>query len=148
MRRAVWIAAVLFLLALAGCGRADPYALPEEPLAFETWDFTNPEDPDDGYRALEYDGKVYLPYGTLAGRIGGHDIARCLGYVVQDGEADPGMRIYTLSDDPDGSYLMEYYVNGIMEQPMFLRAVDTAGEEIHTPEYIDSLGYAYWEQTG
>ncbi len=139
------LAAAILLLLLAGCGHADPYALPEEPIAFETRGFTNPEDPEDGYLALEYNGRTYLPYGTLESRIKGDDIGRCLGYIVQDGVADPDMRVYTLSDDPECHYLMEYYVSGIMEQPMFLRATDTAGEEIPNPGYIDSLEYKYWE---
>lgn len=38
------------------------------------------------------------------------------------------------------------YVDGIMNQPDFWRAIDTRGMVIDTPDYIDSLGYSYWEQ--
>ena len=32
-----------------------------------------------------------------------------------------------------------------MAQQAFYRAVDTAGRDIPTPDYIEDLGYAFWE---
>ena len=58
------------------------------------------------------------------------------------------MRIYTLTEDPCENYLMVKYTEGIMEQPTFLRAVDTRQTDIYTPPYIDSLGYEYWSSSG
>ena len=133
------------LLLLAGCGAGGPYALPAQPVAFETAEFQNPADPEDGYMALEYEGRVYIPYGTLAGRIGRSDVAECLGYLVQDGIADENARVYTLSADPAHNYLMDRYTGGEMMQPVFWRAIDTAGDTIETPDYIDDLGYAFWQ---
>lgn len=40
---------------------------------------------------------------------------------------------------------MDSYVGGIMDQPTFFRNVDTVGQNINTPDYIDSLGYDFWE---
>ena len=34
----------------------------------------------------------------------------------------------------------------LMNQPVFLRALDTKGAEIDIPSYIDSLGYEFWEE--
>ena len=136
---------LLCLLLSAGCGDRGFAPLPEEPTAFELTGFQNPADPEDGYMALEYEGRVYLPYGTLAGRIGRSDVAECLGYLVQDGIADENARIYTLAADPAHNYLMDDYEGGEMMQPIFWRAADTAGEAIDTPDYIDDLGYAFWQ---
>lgn len=40
---------------------------------------------------------------------------------------------------------MNYYVNGMMEQPDFYRAIDTVGVDVHTPNYIESLDYDIWK---
>jgi hypothetical protein len=33
----------------------------------------------------------------------------------------------------------------LMNQPDFMRAIDTVHKEISTPEYIESLEYSFWE---
>ena len=32
-----------------------------------------------------------------------------------------------------------------MDQPIFYRAMDTRGQAIDTPRFIQSLEYAYWD---
>lgn len=51
----------------------------------------------------------------------------------------PERRIYTLSSDAQHNYLMEYNTAGVMEQPGFLRAGDTKGKEVFTPEFIETI---------
>lgn len=138
------ITTILILSLLTGCSRID-YSLPQTPIEFHNGTFVNPNDPDDAYQSLEYNGRTYIPYGTLKGRITGKDVGACLGYIVQDGVKDENSRIYLLAEDPDANYLLSYYVGGIMDQPMFYRALDTTGQSIHTPRFIDDLGYEYWK---
>ena len=135
--------AALLLLGLAGCGTPIDYELPEEPIEFHTADFVNPDDPEDGYLTIEYKGRTYVPYGT--GSVGGKDVGACLGYIVQDGEVREGDRIFPLTTDPDCNYLAELTYQGFMDQPIFDRAIDTRGQEIDTPRFIDSLEYPFWE---
>ena len=135
--------AALFLLGLAGCGTPINYDLPEEPIEFHTASFVNPDDPEDGYLAIEYRGRTYVPYGT--GSVGGKDVGPCLGYIVQDGEVRDGDRIFPLTADPDLNYLAELTWQGFMDQPIFYRALDTRGKDVETPRFIQSLDYAYWD---
>ena len=135
--------AAALLLALAGCGTPINYELPEEPTEFRTAEFVNPDDPEDGCLAIEYNGRTYVPYGT--GSVGGKDVGPCLGYIVQDGEVRNGDRIFPLTTDPDGNYLAELTYQGFMDQPIFYRAVDTRGRDIDTPRFIDSLDYEFWK---
>ncbi len=119
--------------------------LPVDPIEFEMGEFANEDNPEDGYRTIEYKGRTYLPYGTLGKTIRKNDIGTCLGYLVQDGEKLEEVRVYTLTGDTEQNYLMDYNQIGVMEQPSFWRAMDTKGKEVFTPAYIDSLGYEYWE---
>ena len=119
--------------------------LPADPIEFDMGEFTNEDDPEDGYRTIEYNGRTYLPYGTLGKTIRKNDIGTCLGYLVQDGEKLEEVRVYTLTGDTEQNYLMDYSITGFMEQPSFWRAMDTKGKDVSTPDYIDSLGYEYWE---
>ena len=137
----------VFLLALAAftltaCGGIDR-SLPEDPIAFYTNTFANPADAEDTYASIEYDGRTYIPYGTLKNRIAGKDVGPCLGYVVQDGVPMEDVRVFPLTADPENNFLMET-TEGFMDQPFFLRAVDTRGKEILVPGYIDSLSYDFW----
>ena len=131
------------LLALAGCGTAINYDLPEDPIEFRTAAFVNPDDPEDGYLAIEYKGRTYVPYGT--GSVGGKDVGACLGYIVQDGEVRDGDRIFPLTADPEFNYLAELTYQGFMDQPIFYRALDTRGQDVETPRFIDSLDYEFWK---
>ena len=86
-----------------------------------------------------------MPYGKIGKTLHENDIDVCVGYLVQDGEKDTNQRVYTLVDDTEHNYLMDYYVaSDFMNQPVFWRAIDTKGKEIVTPEFIDSLEYSYW----
>lgn len=148
-----FFAAVLLIMCgmvLSGCRLFDESekfgALPEPPVSFTQKEYCHPDHPEDGYMAVEYNGRLYVPYGTLKGMITPKDVKECVGYICrEDDPEDKNAHLHTLTDDPDVNYLMEYYVNGLMEQPNFYRAVDTAGEDIYTPTYIDSLDYDIWK---
>ena len=138
---------VLFLLALAlimsllcACGESVIKKLPEDAQNIVTAEYTNPDNADDGYAGvIEYGGRTYVIYGTQSGTIRESMIKECIGYT----DGDTNSRVYTLNDTDD--YIATYYVNGEMEQLTFLRALDTRGEDIDTPEYISSLDYELWK---
>ena len=150
MVRRIIAALLLGGMLLTGCGwlnDSEKYgALPNPPVRFTQQDYVNPKNPEDGYMAVEYGGRLYLPYGTLKGVIRPKDVQACIGYVFQeDYPDDTNSRLHTLAADQDVNYLMEYYVNGMMEQPTFYRALDTRGREIVTPGFIESLDYDVWK---
>ena len=134
-----------FLLFLAGCGQRIDFELPEKPIEFHTGTFVNPADPDDACQSIEYDGRTYIWYGTLTGKIDGNDVGKCLGYLVQDGAVMKDSRIFLLNADPDANYLVRFSIGGFMDQPDFFRALDSKGKTISTPPYIESLGSSYWK---
>ena len=132
------------ILLLAACGGQGPQ-LPEDPIAFEMQEYVNPADPEDGYLALEYNGRLYLPYGTRGNSFRRSDLGDCLGYPVQEGQPQKDVLICLLAADPETNFLVEYFPSGFMQPPVFYRALDTAGKEIDTPEYIESLDYSIWK---
>ena len=134
----------LAILIMCSCGNSINYDLPDEPETFSTQTFVSPSDKDDTYIAIEYNGRKYIPYGTLKSKLKGDDLGECLGYIVQDGAEDRNTRIYLLTADKDSDYLAEINTEGIMEQPLFLRAVDTNGKNTDIPSYIEVLGYDFW----
>ena len=134
----------LAMLIMTGCGNNINYELPDKPEKFSTQTFISPEDKDDSYIAIEYNGRKYIPYGTLKGKLKGEDVGECLGYIVQDGTEDRNTRIYLLTADENSDYLAEINTEGFMEQPLFLRAEDTKGKNEDTPSYIKDLGYDFW----
>ena len=139
--------AFTLLLILAGCGKRIDFELPKNPIEFHTGTFVNPADSDDTYQSFEYNGRTYIGYGTLKGSIDGNDVGQCLGYIILDGVAVKDVRIFLLNADPDANYLylVQIFPDSFMNQPFFLRAVDTREKKIDTPPYIESLGYSYWE---
>ena len=91
-----------------------------------------------------YNGRTYIPYGTIGKTLHSKDIDACIGYVISD-NGDTDTRLYTLTADNAHNYLMEHYVaTTLMNPPTFYRAVDTKGKVIKTPDYISSLEYSYW----
>ena len=141
----VFAALAALLLLLAGCGKRIDSALPDTPIEFHTGLFVNPDDADDGYQSIEYNGRTYIVYGTIKHSIDGSDVGRCLGYIIQDGVIMKDERIFLLNADPDANYLVRIVTNGFMDQPVFFRALDTRGKKIETPSYIESLKYSCWE---
>jgi hypothetical protein len=141
---AVCTAAALLPI-LTGCGKRIHYELPETPIEFHTGTFVNPVDPDDTYQSIEYNGRIYIAYGTIKKSIHGDDVGTCLGYIVQDGAAMKDERIFLLTGDSAANYLVRCDIGGIMAQPIFFRALDTQGKGIGTPGYIESLDYPYWK---
>lgn len=141
-------AAVLLIPAVfmvCGCQRGSygiNYDLPDDPQAFVMESYVNPSDKDDGYETLVYNGRRFIPYGTISRSLKGEDVGVCLGYIVQDGAGDKGARIYLLTATDD--YLAEIFINGGMQQPVFFRAEDTIGKDTDTPSYIHSLDYKIW----
>ena len=130
MRRAGIL--VVAILVLVGCGKIKYPELPNDAIAFEMGKYIDKGDDD-------------AAYGTIGKTLHENDIDVCVGYLVQDGEKDINQRVYTLVDDTEHNYLMDYYVaSDFMNQPVFWRAIDTKGKEIVTPEFIDSLEYSYW----
>ena len=143
MRRSYYvITALLCACLLTGCfvqrDRAK-WDLPEDPVAFEDRD-------SDEYdmRVLTVGGRDYMPFGTLKNVMNDSAIRECLGYL----NGDENTRVYTLEEDAFTNYIMIKNVNGVMEQPDYWRAVDTMGENVATPNYIESLGYEEWATSG
>ena len=130
-------AAVLLLSAvcLTGCGK-ERYALPDDPVVFESAEFVNPDDPEDRFRSVEWDGRTYIMFGIEKNRT---HFGKCLGYV----KGDEDQRIFAAENLPETDYLIEYHTAGIMEQAVYLRCTDTKGEP--APEQLESYGFAFWE---
>lgn len=154
MKRTISFLLIFSLLsALAGCGGGLAPELPEAATEFVLGNYVNPADPDDGYAAISYKGRVYAYYGTIKrslraedlGPCLGYTVQGCLGYTVQEGEKQEDQRICLLAADPEANYLARIPVERFMNQPDFFRALDTAGKEIETPDYIQPLGYPIWE---
>ena len=144
MRRRVLFAAMTAAALLTGCGRADDEPLPDNATAFEDFEFTDPDSKDDGYRAITFNGRTYIPYGTRGRSFKYSDLGEYLGYYVQDGQDMKDISLYTLTDDPEVNFIA-MTDKGFMSQPTFLRAIDTRGSEIPTHDLIDSLDYDYWK---
>ena len=132
------------MLILAGCGKRIDDTLPNHPIEFHTGTFVNPADSNDSYQSIEYNGRIYIGYGTLRHSIDGDDVGKCLGYIVQDGVVMNKVRIFLLNADPNANYLVRIFTDGFMNQPFFFRALDTSGKTIDTPPFIESLDYSYW----
>lgn len=149
------IVSILFacIFVLGGCGKSIYPDLPDNPTAFEMGSLIYGDD-EAGYGTIEYNGRTYVPYGTLGKTLHRKDIKECIGYIICDENSssytdlnDTDTRVYTLTDDEENNFLMDYYSKGVMEQPHFWRAADTRGKEIKQPDFIESLGYdEYWKQ--
>ena len=147
-RKTIIFAAWLVLFAImifTGCGSRIDYSLPDNPIEFNTGTFVNPGNPNDTYISIEYNGRTYIPYGTINGIVPKEEMGDCLGYIVQDGTKMEDERIFLMSGDPDANYLGRFETQGVMSQPDFFRAIDTVGQDITTPAYIDDLGYEFWK---
>lgn len=141
LKRSILIVAICIGLVLnAGCQKQSLAYLPSNPIVFQSGTYVNPADAQDEYMLINYNGRSYVPYGTLKSTIRAKDITRCLGYI--DGSAD--CLICTLSVDPNEDFLVMISEGAVMDQPLFYRAIDTTGQQITVPTYIADLGYDIW----
>lgn len=101
-------------------------------------------DRDQGETLFTYEGRTYSYFGRLNGKIPADSIRECVGYM----DDDQNTRIYSLYEDPLDNYLMIKHVGGIMDQPEFLRAIDTRNMDIYTPSYIKSGSFETWGSSG
>ncbi|MDO4863596.1 MAG: hypothetical protein Q4A05_05440 [Ruminococcus sp.] len=144
MKKTAFMLTVAAVLTLCSCGNVTDEPLPGNATAFESFEFVDPDSKDDGYRAVTYNGRTYIPYGTQGKEFTYSKLGECLGYWVQDGEEMKDVRLYTLTSDPDVNFIA-MTDEGFMSQPTFLRAIDTRGKDIPTHDLIDSLDYEYWK---
>ena len=142
----------VLVLSLTGCGIKYP-DLEKDAIGFQTDNYIDENDNGVGYLTIEYNGRTYMPYGTLKGSLKEKDIDKCIGYIIQNENSssiidkdNKDTRIYTLIDDKENNFLMEYYIGtDLMNQPSFYRAIDTKNKDINIPKFIDSLDYNYWK---
>ena len=145
MKKALFTIAVSTLLMTSGCGSSIDYTLPDEPIPFVTGSFVDTADDNAGYMTITYQGRTYIPYGTQKSSITADDLGSCLGYIVQDGKTIDDSRIYLLADDPDADYLVYMSTEGIMNPTIFFRAMDTKGQNISVPDFIEPPDDGYWK---
>ena len=151
MKKKVLTLLMIGMLSLLFTGCVDFPELDENAKCFDfsVIAYTSPEGYSEGIQTIEYNGRQYGFFGTLKNMISPMDVDKCVGYInndINEAGANTDTRIYTLVDDPDNNYLLEYYIADTeMNQPTFLRAIDTNGMEIDTPRYIERLEYDYWK---
>ena len=142
---------VVCIFVLISCRNKYP-DLKDTATSFNMGEYAD-ENNGDKYATIKYNGRTYMPYGTLKGIIRSKNVSECIGYIIQNensssvvDENDKDTRVYTLVEDSNENYLMIYYIGTtLMNQPDFWRAIDTKDKKVDTPNYIDSLDYNYWK---
>ncbi|MBQ9853577.1 MAG: hypothetical protein IJO57_00905 [Bacilli bacterium] len=143
---------IILMCGLTGCGIKYP-KLKKDAIGFQTSSYIDENDNNAGYLTIQYNGRTYMPYGTLKGTLKEKYIEKCIGYIIQNENNssvidinNKDTRIYTLSDDKDNNFLMEHYIGtDLMNPQSFYRAIDTRDKDIDIPKYIDDLDYNYWK---
>jgi hypothetical protein len=144
---------ITLLVGMSACSQSKYPELNTDAIAFYEDSYVDVNDDDAEYATIEYEGRTYLLYGTSNSSFQTKDVERCIGYIVQDEngassseEGDTDTRVYTLAGDVECNYLMVYDSGStLMNQPAFMRAIDTVHKEISVPEYIGSLEYSIWK---
>ena len=142
----------VLVFSIIGCGIKYP-DLEKNAIGFQTSSYTDENDDNASYLTIEYNGRTYMPYGSLKGTLKEKNIDKCIGYIIKDENSssvvdkiNKDTRIYTLTDDKENNFLLEYYIGtNLMNQPSFYRAIDTKDNNINIPKYIDNLDYNYWK---
>ena len=144
---------MIFLFLLSGCRNTILPDLPKDAIAFEIRTFEDTKHDIALFGSIEYNGRVYIPFGTINNSYRQNLVDSCIGYIIQDENSssvvDPDnkdRRIYIMKEDDEHNFLMEYDDTvKLMNQPDFYRAIDTDGKDIVIPDYISSFGYAFWK---
>lgn len=98
---------VICLFTLNGCGKKSYPDLPNDAVAFEMGTFEDTEHDNALYGSIEYNGRVYILYGTINNSFKQDYADKCAGYIIQDKNSsfevdldNTDRRIYTLSKIP------------------------------------------------
>lgn len=142
----VSILAVFIIISLLVCGCAGMYGtvLPSNPIAFSSFPVTDSKNTNDKYYSIEYNGRIYVPFGTVKSTLKKSEIDQCLGY-LDFGTGPNNNHICTLTADPNNDFLVRVYGYDPTEKPAFYRASDTYHQQINIPTYIMDLGLDYWK---
>lgn len=142
-KKMMMIAGFCLITMLTGCGMLESYDLPNDHKVIK-----NVELSDLDQVGVEYNGRVYVQYGTCK-HLKNDNIKECVGYVMHDDYPDDkNEHIYTIAGDDAEDFLIQYYVSGVMEQPVVLRAIDTVGKDVNEydfVEYYDLWTEGFWD---
>ncbi len=126
-------ALLIALIMTAGCVFGEKYPLPDDPVKAAEEYYTFPDGRGAAMRTIN--GREYVLYGNLDGTVRAKDTGEVIGYVVREEYPDDlNLRLVKLAATDD--IIMEKYVNGMMDQPVFYRALDTIGKDIPVPSFI------------
>ena len=119
MKRVIPIIVILILL--SGCSTSKIKDLPKDPIEFKRGMIAT-EDEEEYYTTIEHDDKKYIMYSSLVTKNNSYYYAfgDCLGFV----DNDTNDRIYKLKGEDSDKWLINYYVNGEMEEPVVLKEVN------------------------
>ena len=78
---AALIVIMIFVSVLSGCTKKLPN-LPSDAVAFEMGTFIDENHDDATFATIEYNGRVYIPYGTINNKYGQNCIKSCVGYII------------------------------------------------------------------
>ena len=124
---ALFLLAACLLCLLAGCGGVI-VDLPDEPLVFE---MVEREGVDSV--VLKNGDAEYAIYGSIKSRCLfdlTYAFGECIGYV----SGDSNDRLFELNGEKRSEWLIRYYVNGVMDQPVVLRRLPPGEEAV--PECV------------
>ena len=143
----IFIPLVLLLIAglLAGCADSIDCRLPDEPYEFVMGDFVNPDDASDEYSSVTYLNRVYIPFGTLNGKLKDEDVGSCLGYLVLGGTAVEQVLFFPLTEDENNDFLACLDRRSYKKETVFYRAIDTVGTNVEIPKIIRPSSDKFWQ---
>ena len=134
------------VILLSGCNRIrkpgskfNDFDLPSNPTVF-----CEELDGDMNAMSVTVNGRTYTDFGDLKEDDSEYSIKECLGYL----ENYERRRVYTLTEDPNDNYILIKNLNSLTGDTRFFRANDTLHKDIFTPEYISSLGFECWCDSG
>ncbi|MBP0988707.1 MAG: hypothetical protein J6S92_10545 [Oscillospiraceae bacterium] len=145
IKPAMLTAVLLLTMLLGGCGDPANYDLPAQPQEFKVSDFTNPELNTDAYASIEYNGRSYIPFGTLTRKLKGSDVGECLGYITQMDLKDEATRILLLQSDSDSNFLIAVNTKSESLETTVMRAIDMKKKDIPIPDLIKDEEYEFWK---
>ena len=135
MKRVLYLTIILLcLFIITGCTtKSSNKELPDNPIEFKRG-MISTDDSDEYYPTIEYEDNKFIMYGSLKTKDGNsYDYAfgPCLGFV----DNDQNDRVFELKGESKDKWLISYYVNGEMEEPIVLKEV-SYNDNIKIPDSV------------